>query len=159
MGEGAMAAILALDLAAVEEACRDAAEGQVVAPANINGPGQVVIAGHTAAVERAMAACKAAGRSGRCALRRLRAVPLRVDDAGPGAPGRPTWPGRRSAILRAPGQQRAGAAGAHRGPRRVKAWSARYRRPCRWQECAETLGGRASTPSWRWGLAPCSPAC
>jgi [acyl-carrier-protein] S-malonyltransferase len=61
VGEGAMAAILALDLAAVEEACRASAQGQVVAPANINGPGQVVIAGHTAAVERAMWACKSAG--------------------------------------------------------------------------------------------------
>jgi [acyl-carrier-protein] S-malonyltransferase len=61
VGEGAMAAILALDLAAVEEACRASAQGQVVGPANINGPGQVVIAGHTAAVERAMWACKSAG--------------------------------------------------------------------------------------------------
>jgi [acyl-carrier-protein] S-malonyltransferase len=61
VGEGAMAAVVMLDLAQVEEACREAAEGQVVAPANINGPGQVVIAGHTAAVERAMAACQAKG--------------------------------------------------------------------------------------------------
>jgi [acyl-carrier-protein] S-malonyltransferase len=61
VGEGAMAAILALDLAAVEEACRASAEGQVVAPANVNGPGQIVIAGHAAAVERAMWACKSAG--------------------------------------------------------------------------------------------------
>jgi [acyl-carrier-protein] S-malonyltransferase len=61
VGEGAMAAILGLDRAAVEEACRNAAEGQVVAPANVNGPGQIVIAGHTAAVERAMWACKSAG--------------------------------------------------------------------------------------------------
>jgi [acyl-carrier-protein] S-malonyltransferase len=61
VGEGAMAAILALDLAKVEEACRTAAEGQVVSPANINGPGQVVIAGHAAAVDRAIWACKAAG--------------------------------------------------------------------------------------------------
>jgi [acyl-carrier-protein] S-malonyltransferase len=61
VGEGAMAAILMLDLAAVEEACREAAEGQVVVPANINSPGQVVIAGHAAAVERAMERCKARG--------------------------------------------------------------------------------------------------
>jgi [acyl-carrier-protein] S-malonyltransferase len=61
VGEGAMAAILMLDLPAVEEACREAAEGQVVVPANINSPGQVVIAGHTAAVERAMERCKAKG--------------------------------------------------------------------------------------------------
>jgi [acyl-carrier-protein] S-malonyltransferase len=61
VGEGAMAAILALDLPAIEDACRRAADGQVVSPANINSPGQVVIAGHTAAVERAMELCKAAG--------------------------------------------------------------------------------------------------
>lgn len=60
-GEGAMAAILMLDLAAIEDACREAAQGQVVAPANINAPGQVVIAGHAAAVERAILACKARG--------------------------------------------------------------------------------------------------
>lgn len=67
-GEGAMAAILMLDLAAIEEACRLAAEGQVVAPANMNGPGQVVIAGHRAAVERAMERCKAAGAKRAVAL-------------------------------------------------------------------------------------------
>jgi [acyl-carrier-protein] S-malonyltransferase len=61
LGEGAMAAILMLDLPAVEEACREAAQGQVVVPANINSPGQVVIAGHAAAVERAMEGCKARG--------------------------------------------------------------------------------------------------
>jgi [acyl-carrier-protein] S-malonyltransferase len=61
LGQGAMAAILALDLPAVERACAEAAQGEVVTPANINSPGQVVIAGHAAAVERAMQACKAAG--------------------------------------------------------------------------------------------------
>ena len=61
VGEGAMAAILALDLAAIEQACREAAQGQVVSPANINSPGQVVIAGHAAAVDRASELCKKAG--------------------------------------------------------------------------------------------------
>jgi [acyl-carrier-protein] S-malonyltransferase len=61
VGEGAMAAILGLDGPAVEKACRDAAEGQIVSPANLNSPGQVVIAGHAAAVDRAIALCKAAG--------------------------------------------------------------------------------------------------
>jgi [acyl-carrier-protein] S-malonyltransferase len=61
VGTGAMAAILMLDLAAIEQACLEAAEGEVVAPANMNGPGQVVIAGTRAAVERAMERCKAAG--------------------------------------------------------------------------------------------------
>src|SRR6185436_5094386 len=60
-GEGAMAAVIGLDLPAVETACREAAQGQVVSPANMNGPGQVVIAGHAAAVDRAVAACTAAG--------------------------------------------------------------------------------------------------
>lgn len=60
-GTGAMAAILMLDLAAIEQACREAAQGEVVAPANINGPGQVVIAGHAAAVDRASELCKARG--------------------------------------------------------------------------------------------------
>jgi [acyl-carrier-protein] S-malonyltransferase len=61
VGQGAMAAILGLDLPAVERACREAAQGEVVAPANINSPGQVVIAGHATAVDRAAERCRAAG--------------------------------------------------------------------------------------------------
>jgi [acyl-carrier-protein] S-malonyltransferase len=61
VGVGAMAAILGLDLRAIEEACRQAAEGEVVSPANVNSPGQVVIAGHAAAVDRASERCRAAG--------------------------------------------------------------------------------------------------
>ena len=58
VGVGAMAAILGLELPAIEAACRAAADGEVVAPANVNSPGQVVIAGHRSAVERAMALAK-----------------------------------------------------------------------------------------------------
>jgi len=61
VGEGAMAAILGLALDAVEGACAEAAEGQVAAVANVNSPGQVVIAGHVAAVERALGRARAAG--------------------------------------------------------------------------------------------------
>jgi len=60
-GSGAMAAILGLDDAEVEAACREACEGGVVEAANYNSPGQVVIAGQTAAVERAIGAAKARG--------------------------------------------------------------------------------------------------
>jgi [acyl-carrier-protein] S-malonyltransferase len=60
-GEGAMAAILGLPADKVSEVCTQAAEGEVVAAANLNSPGQVVISGHSAAVERAMQAAKAAG--------------------------------------------------------------------------------------------------
>ena len=69
-GEGAMAAILGLDRAALERVCAEAASGQVVACANLNGPEQIVIAGHAGAVARACAGALAAGA--------LRAVPLPV---------------------------------------------------------------------------------
>jgi [acyl-carrier-protein] S-malonyltransferase len=52
-GLGGMAAIMGGDAAAVEALCRDAAEGQVVSPANFNAPGQIVISGHKTAVARA----------------------------------------------------------------------------------------------------------
>ena len=61
VGAGAMAAILGLDDEAVRQACAQAAEGQVVEAVNYNAPAQVVIAGHTAAVERACELCRAAG--------------------------------------------------------------------------------------------------
>jgi [acyl-carrier-protein] S-malonyltransferase len=70
VGQGAMAAILGLELAEVVKACAEAAQGEVVAPANVNSPNQVVIAGHAAAVGRATLGCKAAGAK--------RAVPLPV---------------------------------------------------------------------------------
>jgi [acyl-carrier-protein] S-malonyltransferase len=60
-GVGAMAAVIGADDAAVMEACREAAQGEVVEPVNFNAPGQLVIAGNKAAVERAMAAAKARG--------------------------------------------------------------------------------------------------
>jgi [acyl-carrier-protein] S-malonyltransferase len=53
-GLGGMAAILGGDTAAVEALCRDAAEGEVVSPANFNAPGQIVISGHKTAVARAV---------------------------------------------------------------------------------------------------------
>jgi [acyl-carrier-protein] S-malonyltransferase len=53
VGVGAMAAILGLDPEKVAEACREAAQGEVCEPANINSPEQIVISGHKAAVERA----------------------------------------------------------------------------------------------------------
>lgn len=60
-GVGAMAAILGLDDDAVRAVCTEAAQGQVLAAVNLNSPGQVVIAGHKAAVERGMEAAKAKG--------------------------------------------------------------------------------------------------
>ncbi|MGB0834611.1 MAG: ACP S-malonyltransferase [Psychrobium sp.] len=69
-GTGSMAAIIGLDDDAIAKACEDASEGQVVSPVNFNSPGQVVIAGHKEAVERASSLCKEAGAK--------RALPLAV---------------------------------------------------------------------------------
>ncbi|MDC7860118.1 ACP S-malonyltransferase [Pantoea ananatis] len=69
-GTGAMQAIIGLDDAAIAKACEESAQGEVVSPVNFNSPGQVVIAGNKEAVERAGAACKAAGAK--------RALPLPV---------------------------------------------------------------------------------
>jgi len=69
-GQGAMAAIIGLDDALIIEACKKAEQGEVVSAVNFNSPGQVVIAGSAAAVERASALCKEAGAK--------RALPLPV---------------------------------------------------------------------------------
>lgn len=70
VGHGAMAAILGLDEAGVNAACAEAAQGEVVSAANLNGGGQIVIAGSAAAVARASERAKARGAR--------RAVPLQV---------------------------------------------------------------------------------
>lgn len=69
-GKGQMAAILGLSDEDVEAACQEAADGAVVEAVNYNAPGQVVIAGETQAVDRAIEACKSRGAK--------RAMPLAV---------------------------------------------------------------------------------
>jgi [acyl-carrier-protein] S-malonyltransferase len=61
VGQGAMAALLGMQVAAVETICREAGQGQVVSPANLNSPGQFVIAGDAGAVARAVELAKARG--------------------------------------------------------------------------------------------------
>ena len=68
-GVGAMAAVIGADDAAVAEACREAAQGEVVEPVNYNAPGQIVIAGTKAGIERAIDVAKQRGK---------RAIPLPV---------------------------------------------------------------------------------
>jgi len=70
VGQGAMAAILGLDDADVEAACAESAQGEIVEAVNYNAPAQVVIAGASNAVARAIEACKAKGAK--------RAIPLPV---------------------------------------------------------------------------------
>ncbi|MCI5764698.1 ACP S-malonyltransferase [Actinobacillus porcinus] len=69
-GTGAMYAIIGLDNESIIKACKEAEQGEVVSAVNFNSPGQVVIAGAKAAVERAAVACKEAGAK--------RALPLAV---------------------------------------------------------------------------------
>lgn len=69
-GVGSMAAIIGLGDEEIKAACEESAQGEVVSPVNYNSPGQVVIAGHKAAVDRASQACKDAGAK--------RALPLSV---------------------------------------------------------------------------------
>jgi [acyl-carrier-protein] S-malonyltransferase len=70
VGTGSMAAVLGLDLETLDTVCREAAQGQVVSPANYNSDGQVVIAGHAEAVARAIELAKERGAK--------RAMPLPV---------------------------------------------------------------------------------
>lgn len=70
VGVGSMAAIIGLADDLIENCCREAAQGEVVSAVNYNSPGQVVIAGHLAAVDRAIELCKTAGAK--------RALPLPV---------------------------------------------------------------------------------
>jgi [acyl-carrier-protein] S-malonyltransferase len=62
VGEGTMAAILGMERERVEKLCEEAAQGEVLTPANFNCPGQIVIAGHAKAVERAMERVKQEGK-------------------------------------------------------------------------------------------------
>lgn len=68
-GQGGMLAVIGCDQASVESLCTDAAQGDVLSPANYNCPGQIVIAGHATAVERARVLAKE---------RKLKAIPLKV---------------------------------------------------------------------------------
>ena len=61
VGIGAMAALLGIELEAAQDACKEAAQGEVVAVANDNGGGQIVVSGHKEAVERAIEAAKSRG--------------------------------------------------------------------------------------------------
>ena len=73
MGVGAMAAVLNADLALIEAACADAAQDEIIEPANLNAPGQIVISGHASALERALALL--AERGARKAIRLPVSVP------------------------------------------------------------------------------------
>jgi [acyl-carrier-protein] S-malonyltransferase len=148
VGTGAMAAIMGLELPAVEQVCAEAAQGpagrEVVEVANINSPQQIVIAGHTAAVQRAVAL--AASRGGRkslllpvsapfhCALMRPAAERLAAELA-PLPVGDPAVPVVRNVD-----------AGVTRTAAEVKpALLEQVARPVRWTECVRRLADEGAT--------------
>jgi [acyl-carrier-protein] S-malonyltransferase len=138
VGVGAMAAILGLDAAAVADACVQAAEGEVVSPANLNMPGQVVIAGHRAAVDRAIAKAKALGAR--------RAIPLQVSAPFHCALMRPAEE-RLAPLLRAlsvqdpsrPVVANVDALPKRTGPEAIEALIAQVSRPVRWEDVVRRL--------------------
>jgi [acyl-carrier-protein] S-malonyltransferase len=138
VGVGAMAAILGLDPAAMQSVCEQAAQGQVVSPANLNSPGQIVIAGHKEAVERAMALAKGAGAK--------RTIPLQVSAPFHCALMRPAEERLTADLetirfldLKFPLVTNVDAAPIRTGAEARDALSRQVSRPVRWQESVQQL--------------------
>ena len=155
VGAGAMAAVLGLDRDAVAEACAEAAEGEVVAPANLNAPGQVVIAGSAAAVQRAGERAKARGAK--------RVIPLPVSAPFHCALMAPAEarlaPELRALAVQAPAcagrrQRRRRAEDRRRGGRR-RAGARRCRRRCAGKTSSRGLRRLASARMLKWVPGRC----
>jgi len=139
-GVGSMAALVGADLATVEGICRDAAEGEVLSPANLNGAGQIVISGHRDAVSRAIELAKSRGVK--------RAVPLTVSAPFHCALMQPAADHLQNVLadvsigsFRCPVITNVEAK-PNRDPARVKELLVRQVvSPVRWEECVETLAG------------------
>mgnify|MGYP000066981719 CR=1 FL=1 len=140
-GEGAIAAVLGLDDAAIAAVCDESAQGEVVEPVNYNAPGQVVIAGHRAAVERALEAAKAAGA--KRAVQLPMSVPAHCSLMAPAAErlaerlagvelSMPTVP-----VVHNVDVQVSDTPAAIR-----ERLTAQVRSPVRWTECVQALGAR-----------------
>ena len=139
-----MAAVLGLDDDAVRAACVDAAQGEVVSAVNLNSPGQVVIAGNAAAVERAAAGCKARGAK--------RVVPLPVSVPSHCGLMRPAADALEQRLatteLRTPSIPvvQNFDAQSHQDPVAIKhALVAQLYSPVRWVECVTALKARGAT--------------
>ncbi len=140
VGVGAMAAIIGLELADVDQLCREAAEDEVVSPANLNGGGQIVIAGHAAAVDRAATLAKE--RGARRALRLEVSAPFHCALMAPAAERlRAALASISFAPLRFPVFSNVEAR-AYPGPDHVADLLVRQvTEPVRWQESVEALAG------------------
>jgi len=143
-GVGAMAAILAAEDDVIAAACRDAAQGQVVSPANYNSPGQTVIAGHAEAVDRAIALL--AERGVRKAIRLPVSVPSHcalMASAVAGLRRRMatlSWQAPQIAVV-----QNADAAAYDEVPAIQDALVRQLSSPVRWTECVQLIAGAGVT--------------
>lgn len=144
VGTGAMSAILGLDAEQVVAACAEAAQGAVVGPANLNGAGQVVIAGESAAVARAGEAAKARGAK--------RVIPLTVsapfhcalmqpaqDRLAPELRALPTARPRVPIVANVDAEPKVGAADA------IEALVAQVSAPVRWEAVVRRLASTGVT--------------
>jgi len=144
VGTGAMAAMLGVDLANASEICAEAAAGDVVSVANINAPGQVVIAGHKGAVERAVKLAAARGHRKsvmlpvsapfHCALMKPAADRLatELDAAAVGAPAIPVVRNVDAEVSTTPAEVR-------------RTLVDQVASPVRWTECVERLAREGAT--------------
>ncbi len=151
VGVGAMAAILAADDVAIAQACVDAAQGQIVSPANFNSPGQTVIAGDSAAVDRAIALL--AERGVRKAIRLPVSVPSHCALMQPAADAlRRKMAGLNWSLPRIAVVQNADAAAHDQLDAIQDALVRQLYLPVRWTECVQVLIAAGVTR-----IAECGP--
>ena len=141
VGVGAMAAILGLPLETVEIACQDAAQGEICSPANINSPAQIVIAGNTEAVDRAIELLKE--RGAKRAIKLNVSAPFHCDLM---LPAQERLARDLQEInfndLRFPIIENVSAEANARGERVGKALTEQVSKPVRWAQSIETLLAR-----------------
>jgi [acyl-carrier-protein] S-malonyltransferase len=143
-GQGAMAAVLGLEEAALEAACAEAAQGEVVEAVNYNSPGQIVIAGHAGAVQRALAL--ASGRGAKRAV--LLPVSVPAHSSLMRAAAARLRPELERLSIRAPQLRYVSAvdAAAHAEPEDIRALLERQlASPVRWSATVRALIGAGAT--------------
>ncbi len=150
-GTGAMAAVLGADDALVQQVCEHASQSQVVVPANFNSPGQIVIGGDAAAVDRALALLAEAGvrKTVKLAVSVPSHTPL-MREAGNRLSE--TMAGLSWSEPAIPVVQNVDAE-VHEGVRSIRdALVRQLYLPVRWTECVQALGARGATR-----IAECGP--
>ena len=155
VGVGAMAALLGLDAEAAAEVARDAAQGEVCDVANDNGGAQVVVSGHKAAVERAVALAPAKGAKRAVMLTVSAPFHCALDGAGRRGDARSARRGRDAGARGAGRRQCRGRAADRSGADPRRACAPGDRAPCAGANASRRWPGRGSTASTRSAPARC----